>query len=101
MGLVTSIHNFVEELMREWRRAQVSAVVGIVSSIIITVIAIIEIREYGVRLLKARPIDFVLIVFSMIGGVLVLISHLMLYTLYKKWERRFKLLKEKEEALLK
>jgi hypothetical protein len=95
---VKSLHDFLNELDREWSKFRNGTLISLISSgifFIIVVWLLLRIRHLGLGLL-----DFVLLLF---GGVFLGYSIYAMYSQYRffnRWERRIGLLLHLEEELL-
>jgi len=98
---VRTLHEFISDVLEEWEKAKISAIIGIIGSLAVISITTRELLKYGPRLLKADPLDLLLIIISLLAGAFLVISHLFIYHLYKKWSIRLRKLKKTEESLLK
>jgi hypothetical protein len=95
---VRSLHDFLEELDREYTKFRNGTLIGLASSgilFLIVVVLILRIRHYGLGLL-----DFILLI---IAAVFLGYSVYAMYGQYRflaKWERRIGLIRHTEDRLL-
>lgn len=95
---VTSLHDFLYELDKEWTKFRNGSIIGLVSSgtlFVLVVLLLLRFRRFDLTL-----IDFVLLI---IAGVFLGYSIYAMYSQFRffnKWERRVGLLQHMEDELI-
>ncbi len=95
---VTSLHEFLYELDKEWSKFRNGTIISLISSVVLFILVVgilIRTRHFGLGL-----VDFVLLIFV---GVLLAYSIYAMYSQFRffsRWERRIGLLLHMEDEIL-
>jgi len=101
---LTSLHDFLTELDREWDRFRTASIIGIVTSAVLLFFLIIRflglivrIRRFGLFAALDEFLFLFFVGFFVIYEISLLLSQ---YKFFKKWERRVGLLLHLEEKVM-
>lgn len=103
-----SLHDFLNELDKEWDRFRTASLVGIVTSGILVVFVffrflalLLRIRRFGwIRAVLVDPWVFLFLILAVVFLVYEMYLLIGQYRFFKKWERRMGLLLHLEEKLM-